>query len=83
MPVTPRKKSVALSGTCSAEEAETLLEWLTAHPKGTINIAKCDDMHSAIVQVLMATGRKIRGTPKNDELAAFLSVALQSGTNSA
>lgn len=83
MPVTPRKKTVALTGACGAEEAETLQAWLVAHPAGAIDIAKCDALHTAVLQVVMAAGRPVRGTPADAGLAALLSAALGDGTASA
>ncbi len=79
MPVKRRKTSVALVGVCGPEEAEHLQAALLANPGVAIDIAKCEYLHSAILQVLMASGRSIKGKPQDKTLAQCIAAAIGSG----
>lgn len=70
------KKSVRLLDFVSVEEAEGLLEWLQAHPRGKVNLAACTHLHAANLQVLMAARAHIAAWPENAELALWLKGAL-------
>ncbi|KAA5603811.1 hypothetical protein F1188_19015 [Roseospira marina] len=76
MPVKPNKKSVSLTGVCTAEDAEALQAWLGANPAGTVGLGKCDSLHTACLQVLMAAGRRTTGQPTDPALARIVSAAL-------
>ena len=55
---------IVLDGECQAEDAETLLEHLQARPSGqraTVDWSACNRLHTAVLQVLMATAPEIRG----------------------
>lgn len=67
------KKTVAVcTDECSIEEAETLLTWLLDHPKGKVNLKQCEQLHTAIVQVLMALKPSISAEPENPSLEKVL-----------
>jgi hypothetical protein len=56
---------IVLEGRCRIEDAETLLQALQHSPGSIV------DMHTAVVQVLLAAHRPIRGISKHEFLARF------------
>lgn len=70
------KKTVAtLSGTITVQEAEPLLEWLQTTPKGKLNLADCEHLHAAVLQVILRTGATIQKAPTDPDLAVWLKSA--------
>ncbi|MER2494306.1 hypothetical protein [Catenovulum sediminis] len=59
MPLDNHENIMHLQQDCGAEEAEQLLEWLLANPKGQISLESCSHLHTAVLQVLMAFRPKI------------------------
>jgi hypothetical protein len=59
---------IELSGRCGVEDAEVLQRHLLAAPGATVEWSGCELLHSAVIQVLLIGGPRIRGEPK----AAFL-----------
>jgi hypothetical protein len=57
------KGAIELEGTCSSDEAETLLQHLLATPNPTVDWRGCEAAHTAVVQVLMAAQPKLLGPP--------------------
>jgi len=76
------KKAARLTGFVSVEEAEGLLEWLQANPKGKLDLADCTHLHAANLQVLMAAKPNIAAWPENADLALWLKGALEPSINS-
>ncbi len=76
MPVTYKKTVAALDGVCTVEEAESLLGWLQEHPKGKVNLKKCEHLHAAVLQVLMAAGVRVSAWPEDEALRRWLEPAL-------
>ena len=56
------------------EEAENLLQWLLKNPKGKINLAACEHIHAANLQVLMAVKPIIAAWPADEDLQRWLAV---------
>lgn len=77
MPVTLKKTVANLEGSCAIEEVEELLGWLTEHPKGKVNLAKCEHLHAAHLQVLMALRPQVSKMPEDRDLAAWIERALE------
>ena len=77
MAVVYKKNCVVFSEVAGAEDAEELLEWLSRHPKGKIDLAACSHLHPANLQVLMAAGRTSYLSPSDPGLAAWVASALQ------
>ena len=69
--------SIELSGRCEAEDAEVLQQHLLATPGSSVEWQACAYLHSAVVQVLLAGGPRIVGTPQDPFLAAHLAPALE------
>lgn len=54
---------VHLVGRCAVEEAESLASLLLANPAVRIDVSRCDSMHAALAQVLLAFRPSISGAP--------------------
>jgi len=76
MPVTLKKTVANFEGACVIEEVEELLGWLAEHPQGKVNLAKCEHLHTAHLQVLMALRPKISKMPEDADLAAWVKRAV-------
>ena len=72
MPFESNTKTATLSGHCTVEEAEPLMEWLLSHRSGRLDLSGCEHVHSAVLQVLMALRPKIWKYPVSPRLAAAL-----------
>lgn len=68
MPIALTDDRAVLSETCVIEEADSLLAWIKEHPGGVVDMERCNHMHAAILQVLLAA-RPTFGSPPED---AFL-----------
>jgi hypothetical protein len=54
---------IRLEGACPIEDAEALLRHLIEMPGATIDWRDCERAHTAVVQVLLASGAPLRGPP--------------------
>lgn len=57
----------------TVEDAEPLAEWVRKHPKGALEMAGCDSVHAAVVQVLLALRPRLASPPGDPWLAAAMS----------
>ncbi|WP_066798567.1 hypothetical protein [Sphingomonas soli] len=57
--------AIRLTGNCPVEDAETLLALLQENAVASIDINDCGCLHMAVVQVLLAAARPVRGAPAN------------------
>jgi len=48
--------TVLLDGICAVEDAEPLLQMLQANPAATVDWTGCRQLHTAVFQVLLASG---------------------------
>lgn len=71
MPLSEQSDRVVLTGNCGAEDAEALQTWLVANPRGVVDLEACEHLHTALVQVLVASGRSFL-MPSSPELASIL-----------
>lgn len=72
MPIEFKKTIAVCTGDCTIEEAENLLGWLLDHPKGKVNLKQCEQLHTAIFQVLMAAKPAVSALPEHDGLKDIL-----------
>lgn len=63
--------AVLLDDVCTVEDAEVLTQELQAGA-AVIDWTACTHLHTACLQVILAAGRPVRGTPANPELARWL-----------
>jgi hypothetical protein len=48
--------TVVLEGVCAAEDAEPLLQMLQANPAAVVDWTRCRQLHTAVFQVILASG---------------------------
>lgn len=54
-------ETIALEGTCGAEDAEPLLQSLIETPNARIDWRSCDQLHTAVAQIVLAAGASVEG----------------------
>lgn len=69
MSVIVESGEIRLCGRCLADDAETLLAALLNHPGTPVSIENVQKLHLAVVQVLLAAGAEVQGSPANPFLA--------------
>jgi hypothetical protein len=69
------KKHAALEGVVTVEDAETLMQWLRAQPKPAVHLGKCEHLHGAVLQVLLALRPRLLAAPADVHLARALCAA--------
>lgn len=57
--------AILLEGHCGVEDAETLARLVLADPSAMVDWSGCDRAHTAVVQVVLATGAAIRGRSRS------------------
>ena len=68
---------IELVGRCPSEDAETLLQHLSTHPKAEVDWRECESAHTAVIQVLLAADLSPRGPPMNKFLADMVEPQLR------
>jgi hypothetical protein len=79
MTVAMRQGVIHLEGTCPSGDAEELLQLLLSDGAANVDWRTCDAAHTAVVQVLLAAGRRILGPPRGAVLAATVAPTLSGG----
>jgi len=77
MSIKYRKTRAVLADVCTVEEAEGLLEWLTATPKAKVDLAAASHLHMAVLQALLATRPRVVAPPKDEFLARWVMPILE------
>ena len=72
------KNTARLFDFVSVEEAEGLLEWLQTQPTRRLDLARCEHLHAAVLQLIMALQPRIAAWPKDPGLAGWLRETLES-----
>jgi hypothetical protein len=62
---------ILLEGRCRIEDAETLLQALQQSPNSIVDIRNAERLHTAVLQVLLAARRPIRGAWQHEFLARY------------
>lgn len=68
------KATATLHGRVTAEDAEPLLDWLKSRPRAAVNLTRCEQIHAAVLQVLLALRPRITGRPTDPWLRAALNL---------
>ena len=63
---------IRLAGAGRIEDAETLVALLQAHPGCLVDLAAAGQLHTAVVQVLLAFRPDLAGAPDDAFLAAWV-----------
>jgi hypothetical protein len=79
MPVESDDQALRLSGFCTVEEAETVLEWILQHPQGELDLVQVEHIHTAVLQVLLAAGMSRVRLPQDPFLRRAASIGLPPG----
>lgn len=66
------KKHAALEGHVGAEDAEALAGWLRMQSTPAVHLGKCEQVHAAVLQVLLALQPKVIAAPVEPWLARAL-----------
>lgn len=56
--------TIVLEGTCPIDDAESLLRLLTSIRSPTLDWRSCDWAHTAVIQILLASGLPLLGPPR-------------------
>lgn len=66
------KKYAALEGQVGVDDAEALGQWLRNQNAPAVHLGKCEQVHAAVLQVLLALQPRISAPPADPWLAAAL-----------
>ncbi|WP_119156636.1 hypothetical protein [Caldimonas tepidiphila] len=69
------KEHAALEGQVTVEDAEALMQYLREAEKPTVHLGRCEHLHAAVLQVLLALAPRIDALPADPWLAAVLGAA--------
>jgi hypothetical protein len=70
------KKYAALEGNVSVDDAESLAQWLQQQSAPAVHLGKCEHLHGAVLQVLLALRPAVTAAPADPLLAgALLSIS--------
>ena len=72
MPIRYLKKYAALEGFVSVDDAEALSNWLRDQAAPAVHLGKCEQVHAAVLQVLLALKPRVAAPPADAWLAAAL-----------
>jgi hypothetical protein len=67
---------IRLEGLCRVEDAELLTALLQRMPGSTVDLARCEGLHGAVVQAILAFGPPLTGIPAGPVLRDLLVPAL-------
>jgi hypothetical protein len=69
--------SIELAGTCPSEDAEVLFQYLLQGRSANVDWSGCERAHTAVIQVLLASGCHVTGSPAGGFLNAYIQPALR------
>jgi len=68
--------AIVLEGVCPAEDAEALAGFLLLDPAASVDWRGCDNVHTAVVQVLLAARPAMLGPPRSSFLRDWVAPVL-------
>jgi hypothetical protein len=71
------KGKIELAGTCPSDDAETLFQFLLEDRSAEVDWSRCERAHTAVIQVLLASGCKITGALGGNFLGEYIDAALR------
>ncbi|TCZ65000.1 hypothetical protein [Roseicella aquatilis] len=78
MPISYAGNRAEFTGRCIAEEADALLDWLRGTPDAAVDLGGCDDLHTALAQLLLVARVPLVSPPNDPCLAACFGAACPS-----
>lgn len=76
MPISFKKYVAVLRETCSIEDSERLLSALVKAPDRAVDLTDLKNVHTAVLQVLMACRPRCIAAPEDEELSIVLAPVL-------
>ena len=73
---TAERELIVLEGECPSEEAEMLLQRLLAAPEAVVDLQRCESLHAAVIQVLLAAEPTLRLPPADTAAGNWLRAVL-------
>ena len=70
------KGVIDLAGRCGAEDAEVLQQHLLARPGSPVEWLNCEQLHAAVLQVLLVAAPRMTGAPGNEFLKKHIAPIL-------
>jgi hypothetical protein len=67
---------IELAGQCGVEDAEALQRHLLSAPESAIEWGDCEQLHAAVLQVLLAAKPRIQGLPSSPFLKVHIAPLL-------
>jgi hypothetical protein len=71
------KGAIMLDGVCPVEDAEPLLQMLQTLPAAELDLRQCHQLHTAVLQLVLASGRAPIGPCGDAWVAQWLVPKLQ------
>jgi hypothetical protein len=68
---------IVLAGRCGVDDAEALQRHLLTAPESTIEWTTCEQLHAAVLQVLLVAKPRIQGVPSSPFLRAHVAPLLR------
>jgi hypothetical protein len=78
MPVEYRKKLAVFQGMVTVEDAEALMVWAGNRTDLRVDFLRCEHLHPAALQILLAAGARVTAWPAQERLAQWLQSVLKS-----
>ena len=72
------KKHAVLEGVVTVEDTEALLQWLRSRENAAVSLARCEHLHAAVLQVLLASRPRLVDAPADPWLAGALGITPRS-----
>ncbi|MES1982618.1 MAG: hypothetical protein V4443_09085 [Pseudomonadota bacterium] len=82
MPITYTDSRATFSGNCKIDEAEGLRAHLERYPNAEVEMTSCEQIHTTILQILIAAQTPVIAPPTNVFLLRCLSPYLKQPGNS-
>ena len=67
---------IILDGICPSEDAESLLQYLSAGAATLVDWRTCESAHTAVIQILLAARPKLLGPPAGRALQEWVAPLL-------
>jgi hypothetical protein len=67
---------IVLEGKCPSEDAEVLLQRLLATPTAVVDLQRCESLHAAVIQVLLAAEPTLQLPPADGAVGKWLQAVL-------
>jgi len=77
MSLTRGSDEALIAGDGDLDDARALDAWLREDPSRVVNLEGCGHLHSAVVQVLLVLGPRLRGRPADPFVNQWLLPALR------